>query len=207
MNLENIPHTTTATLDPEDWVDAYGDRFFQYALRRLQDVQAAEEVVQEAFLAGFRYRDSFNGNNQLAWLLTILKHKIVDSVRMRDKVLEESWGGERDPTALLFDEQGNWRAGALPKFDAGLRVDEGELWDVVQNCLQGISPLLADVFVLTVVEEMETKEICRELDISPSNLAVRLHRARLQLAKCVASKWNVGSLADDIEPDKRWLES
>ena len=43
--------------------------------------------------------------------------------------------------------------------------------------------------VENVMEGMDTQEICRELGISSSNLWVRLHRARLGLAKCVASRW------------------
>ena len=47
----------------------------------------------------------------------------------------------------------------------------------------------ADVFMLSVMEEMDSEEICQELSITPSNLWVRMHRARLGLAKCVGAKW------------------
>ncbi|MDG1897539.1 MAG: sigma factor-like helix-turn-helix DNA-binding protein [Fuerstiella sp.] len=50
----------------------------------------------------------------------------------------------------------------------------------------------ADVFMLSVMEEMDSDQICSELDISPSNLWVRLHKARLALAKCVGARWFQG---------------
>jgi RNA polymerase sigma-70 factor (ECF subfamily) len=64
-----------------------------------------------------------------------------------------------------------------------------ELWQVVRACLSSLPQGQADVFTLSVMEELESEEICRQLDISPSNLWVRLHRARLGLAKCVSAKW------------------
>lgn len=39
-------------LDPESWVDQYGDYLYRYAVSRLRDPTAAEEVLQETFLAG-----------------------------------------------------------------------------------------------------------------------------------------------------------
>lgn len=180
----------TPPLDPEEWVDAYGDLFYRYAYSRLRDVGSAEEVVQEAFLSGIRHLNSFSGTgSQRAWLMTILRRKVIDFVRKRNRQLEESWAGETDPTTLLFDENGRWKPGLLPSFEPGARLESSELWAVVKECLKAIPAGQADVFVLSVVEEMDSDEICKVLEISPSNLWVRLHRARLGLAKCVGAKW------------------
>ena len=59
----------------------------------------------------------------------------------------------------------------------------------MQHCLSHLPPGQADVFVLSVMEEMDSDEICRELEITSANLWTRLHRARLGLAKCVGSRW------------------
>ena len=48
-------------IDPTIWVDEYGDFLFRYANSRLRDPNAAEEVVQETFLAGVRYSAQFAG--------------------------------------------------------------------------------------------------------------------------------------------------
>lgn len=178
-----------SALDPERWVDAYGDRLFRYAYSRLRDVGAAEEVVQETFLAGIRNQHQFAGvGSQHGWLIGILRRKIIDFVRVRAKsyeALEE----EFDPTALLFDENGSWKSGVLPAVAPEMHVESQELWGIVESCLKLLPRGQADVFVLSVMEEMSTEEICKELQITASNLWVRLHRARLGLAKCVGSKW------------------
>jgi DNA-directed RNA polymerase specialized sigma24 family protein len=39
------------------------------------------------------------------------------------------------------------------------------------------------------MDELETDEICRMLTISPSNLWVMLHRARIALRECLEVNW------------------
>lgn len=179
------------TPDPERWVDEYGNYLFRYAVARLRDESAAEEVVQETFLAGIRFLDHYTGQGaERAWLLGILKRKLVDFVRRRNRYnRDSSYEDTNDPSAQLFDNNGNWKAGAFPAATPDGNVESREIWDVVKGCLEHIPRGQADVFVLSVMEEMDSDQICKELDITPSNLWVRLHRARLALAKCVASKW------------------
>ncbi len=177
-------------VDPELWVDEYGDYLYRYAYSRLRDANAAEEAVQETFMAGIRYQSQFSGKgSERAWLLGILKRKIIDYVRLRSRYARDGALDDPDPTVHLFDENGRWKKGAFPDVSPDSRLQADELQQVVRDCLKHLSQGQADVFVLSVMEEMDSDQICRELDISPSNLWVRLHRARLSLAKCVGSKW------------------
>jgi RNA polymerase sigma-70 factor (TIGR02943 family) len=179
-----------AHLLPEDWVDAYGDLLYRYALMRLRDPSEAEEVVQETFLAGIRHAGQFDGKGaQQAWLLGILKRKVIDTVRKRQRQDRYLAQDALDFTALLFDESGHWRAGLIPSIGPDDFVETSELWQVVRDCLSAIPQTQADAFVLSVMEDMAPEQICEELGITTDNLWVRLHRARLGLAKCVSSKW------------------
>lgn len=178
-------------LDPSTWVDAHGDYLYRYVFARLRDSNAAEEIVQETFLAGIRFLDRYNGKGaERAWLLGILKRKLVDHLRMRARFDRDgltSDGG--DPTAMLFDGNGKWRDGAFRFSMPDTSLESRELWDVVRGCLDHMPTGQADAFVLSAMEDMDSDQICRELEITPSNLWVRLHRARLALARCVGSRW------------------
>ena len=190
-----------AELNPGDWVDEYGEFLFRYAYSRLRDANAAEEVVQETFLAGVRYSEQFAGRgSERGWLTGILKRKIVDFVRSRNKHDRvSSYEDDIDPSAQMFDAIGNWKPGAInwsPSPDQSLELSE--LQAVVQECLSGLPQNQADVFVLSVMEEMDSEEICRELNITPSNMWVRMHRARLGLAKCVGSKWSIDEVQSHV---------
>ena len=100
-----------------------------------------------------------------------------------------SYEDTNDPSAQLFDQNGNWKAGAFASATPEDQAESKEIWGVVQGCLEHIPKGQADVFVLSVMEEMDTDQICTELGISAANLWVRLHRARLALAKCVGTRW------------------
>jgi RNA polymerase sigma-70 factor (TIGR02943 family) len=176
--------------EPDQWVDRYGDYLYRFALLRLRNTSEAEEAVQETFLAAIIRLDQFAGSgSQRAWLLGILRRKVLDAMRQRARHKNTVLRVNFDPTRLLFDETGKLKSGALPTIAPDVSLESQELWGKVRECLQQIAPAQADVFVLSVIEEMTPENICQELDISMSNFWVRLHRARLGLAKCVAAKW------------------
>jgi len=94
----------------------------------------------------------------------------------------------------FFDPQGRWKTDQWPHHQSRTLSGEQqaefhELWHIVQRCLTRIPQRQADVFVLSVIDELESKTICEILGITAQCLWGRLHRARLGLAKCVGSKW------------------
>ncbi len=186
--------TQKTALQPEKWVDEYADYLFRYAYSRLRDANAAEDVVQETLLAGVRYAEQFSGRGaERAWLLGILKRKVIDYVRVRNKHAASSgYEDETDPTAQLFDAAGNWKSSAFKWSPApNDNIEMQELWDVVKSCLKNLPKGQADVFVLSVMEDMDSADICKQLEISASNYWVRMHRARLSLANCVSERWEM----------------
>lgn len=184
-------------IDPAEWVDRYGDTLYRFALSRLRNADSAEEVVQETFVAALRAHDQYSGEGaEGAWLLGICKRKIVDLIRRRSRP-DAASGGElgTDPSASLFDTKGNWRLD--PRITKGrpeAALEREEFWQAFRGCLKGLPQRQADVFTLREIDEMAGDEICKELGITASNLWVLLHRARLQLTRCMKShlqEWGV----------------
>jgi len=56
-------------------------------------------------------------------------------------------------------------------------------------CIDNLPEKYAIVFKMKTIQEMETEDICKELDISSSNLWVIIHRARTQLRACMEQNW------------------
>ena len=184
-------------VDPAEWVDRHGDTLYRFALSRLRDAEAAEEVVQETFLAALRARDQYSGKgSEGAWLLGICKRKVVDHFRRRSRP-DAAAGGDLGPdlSEAMFDAKGNWRSD--PRILKGRPEDaleRGEFWQAFRGCLQRLSQRQADAFTLRELEDLTSDEICKELAISASNLWVLLHRARLGLTGCMKShleKWGL----------------
>jgi len=182
----------SANLDPSEWVGQYGDYLFRYAMLRLRDRSTAEDLVQETFLAALKARSSFSGNSsESTWLVGILKHKIMDHFRhqAREVPLEDSdLKDQPDPSA--FDVSGHWAKG--PTAWGGNPADlyrEKKFQDQLTKCLSGLSPNHANAFTLREIEGADTREICKVLNVTETNLWVILHRARMQLRRCLETHW------------------
>jgi len=186
-------------LEPHRWVERYGDYLFNYAIVRVNEREIAEDLVQETFLAGLKSREGFRGeSSERTWLTSILKRKIVDTYRKKN-ISKESSFGEFEPTFLDGDfhksedpMKGRWLTGKGPNSNSLLPegdLERAELMKYIRLCIGNLKPQLAAVFIMRMIDEEDSDTICKELGITPSNLWVILHRARLKMRDCLEKKW------------------
>ena len=177
---------------PEAWVDEHGDALYSYALSRLQNTASAEDVVQETFLAAIKAEGKFSGKSSMrTWLIGILKHKIVDLIRKesREQPIDEIETMET-PEEIFFDRKGKWSvAPAEWQVHPGKILEQKEFMSVLANCLKHLPERLRRLFILRELEDQETEEICKVLEITPTNLWVMLYRARMRLRGCISENW------------------
>jgi RNA polymerase sigma-70 factor, ECF subfamily len=176
---------------PETWLEAHGDYLFRFAMLRLSDREAAEDAVQETLLAALKARSGFEGGSgERTWLTGILKHKIVDTIRSQSRSISfSSLIGETEDmqSAIdsLFDETGHWAETVQEWADPEIQQARGQFLTLLEACMSKLKKGLAQVFALRELFGMESEEICKELEISPTNLWVMLHRARMGLRQCL----------------------
>ena len=183
---------TSANLDPSEWVDRYGDYLFRYAMLRLRDRSAAEDLVQETFLAALKGRETFSGgSSEATWLVGILKHKIADHFRRQAHEVPLEEGDLREqPDPSVFDGSGHWTSGPIDwGGDPADLYREKKFLDQFAKCLAGLPPNHANAFTLREIEGVDAGEICKILSVSETNLWVILHRARMQLRRCLEIRW------------------
>ena len=175
-------------VDATKWVDSYGDVLYAFAVSRLRDRNLAEEAVQETFLSALKSIDQYrNTGSEGAWLMGILKRKVIDQARAQAK---QPAALENDQVvATLFDKRGNWSKAA--KANSAMRLDSierDEFKIVFEDCLKKLPPTQSATFWLREVQQESADEVCKVLDISTSNLWVLMHRARLALAECMKTR-------------------
>ena len=136
-------------------------------------------------------KDNFKGEaTERTWLESILKRKIIDHYR---KV--NSAKGQKEVRMNFYEEgkkKGNWIEERVPQAwgnDAEKKIENSELKDALDACINNLPEKYRMVFLLKTVQKYETEEICNELGITASNLWVIIHRARMQLRNCMEEKW------------------
>ncbi len=183
-------------VDPASWVDEHGDYLYRYAVPRVGDEAVAEDLVQDTFLSALESLSDFRGEASVrTWLFSILKRKIIDCYRKKGRRQDREIDVEFNETSDFYTEgamKGRWKPEMAPldwRRDPETQTDTEGFMHALHTCIDALSSGLAAAFTLRELEELETETICKELEISSSNLWVRLHRARKQIRKCLEDNW------------------
>ena len=184
MNIEKPTETTTF------WVQSYSDSLYSWALHKTSNKETAEDLVQETFLVAVKSFEKFKGDsNPKTWLFSILNNKISDhyrkSYRMpvvnNDTILN-----------IFFENSERWRKDQMPQQwtdDTDNLLDNVEFQQELDNCLKKLPPNCFSAIQLKFIEEKKGNVICQELGISDTNFWQILHRAKLQMRKCLELNW------------------
>lgn len=179
-------------LQPELWVENYSDKLYAFTKARVQSDETAMDIVQDTFLSAWSNRDGYRGEaSEKNWLYTICRNKIIDHYRRAVKSLEDS--GISDYGTDYFDELGRWRPEAMPgawlSDSSSSTVETKEFYKVLNECKDRLKELQKAVFVMKYLDDLNSDEICKELQITTSNYWVLMHRAKLQLRECLEHNW------------------
>jgi RNA polymerase sigma-70 factor (ECF subfamily) len=161
-------------------MDTYDSALLRVATTHTGSRAAAEEVVQETWLAVIRRLDGFEGRSSLkTWIFTILTNIAARrGERERRTVPFCSLAGE---DGRAFDPTGHWtappRAWDAPA-DAALSVEVREL---LTSAIAALPPTQRAVISLRDVEGWSAADTCAALGLGAANQRALLHRARAKL--------------------------
>ncbi len=169
------------------------DYLYNFAITRVNDEHLAQDLVQETFISALKSYDSFQQKSKAStWLIAILKNKIIDHYRKKVKEYHKESIDELAASEEFFDRKGNWRKEQRPqpwKFDTSAGIEQEEFYAILQSCIKRLNEIQQIAFVMKHLEDSDTSEICKELEITASNYWVIIHRAKLQLRKCLETHW------------------
>jgi RNA polymerase sigma-70 factor (TIGR02943 family) len=192
MNILNPTETI------KNWVEQHSEKMYSWAIYKTKDKESAEDLVQDTFLAAFQSIGKFEGKSDpKTWLYAILNRKIAMHLRI---VIRNTPFGEKelyttDSTFLLeslFDQNDQWEKLERPE---KWRDDDENLLDndgfikVLNACLVKLPEKWFSALQLKYLDEKKGVLICQELGIAPTNFWQILHRAKLQLRKCLDNHW------------------
>ena len=173
--FKSYHHVTFAYLIRYEFnVDAYRmfynenkDRLFAYLLRMTGDYHLACDLVHESFV---RYLGRYGNNSDSRPLLyTIAHNAAIDAMRkQKPESLDE--GSHEDPQKN--PEQ---------------QMIDRQAFESMQAAINKLSPPDRELISLVATADLSYREIGNVLNISESNVKVKVHRARTKLREILAS--------------------
>jgi RNA polymerase sigma-70 factor (ECF subfamily) len=147
------------------------DQLYRYAVAITGDRHEAEDLVQEVLEALLRRPREIRGHdNEKAYLLTMLRHRYLDALRVKRRRPKLELG-------RLGDEQGA-RVGERPD----VRVEQQDVLDAVARL-----PLhQREALVAVDVAGLSYRETAAFLGLPLGTVMSRLHRARANVVAAVA---------------------
>ena len=171
----------------------------KFARLQLRNEAWAEDAVSDALLAALAKPQSFAGKAQLrTWLVGILKHKVVDTLRanLREPNVADMRGATEgdDPEVDLIDAIGFKQDGHFTDKPAhwgnpDQDLSQRQFMAVMDACISKLPPVQGRLFLMREWLELDAEEVCKTLNITSTNLYVQLHRARLKLRECLQLNW------------------
>ena len=150
--------------DFEQLVEEHGPALYRMAFRMVGDRHEAEDVVQDTFRSAWKSRRHYeHGRGQRAWLVAILRRRVIDRWR-------------RNPPPRVLANEATLDV-AVPGDDPALE----EYSDEVQHALDRLPSKLRESLLLVVVAELTHQEAADLLKVPLGTVLSRVSRARGRL--------------------------
>lgn len=179
--------------DLHQQLEAMRPALLRFALLQLRNRELAEDAVQEALLAILEKPDQFAGSSSLrTYVIGILKFKIIDALRLASRTVQfdtEPDQSEEELIDQLFLANGHTVDPPRDWGNPDAVLQQRDFFKVMEVCLEKLPTQNARVFMMREWLDLETDEICKELNLTSSNLWVILYRSRLRLRECLEINW------------------
>ena len=165
-------------------IDTYGQRMYAYALRLTSDPARAEDVVQESLVAAWQGAKGFHGSGSLiAWLLGIVHHHAMDSLRKTRPVVED-----------VFDKSAVELAADDPLLEEQTAISEQRR--MLRAGMKGLSPEHRAVLELVFYQGLSLQETAQVCGVPLGTVKSRLNYAKASLRGMLS---RAGFSAEDLE--------
>ena len=147
------------------------DSAYSFARFLSRDADAAQDIVQDAFLRAYRGFSGCRGGNPRAWLFTIVRNCYLASLQNRRRTSRLSGEAPDEEISDAFDvpSQEDTPEQAL------LRRSESE---AVQLAIATLPRRLREIIILREIEELSYSQIAEVTSLPIGTVMSRLSRAR-----------------------------
>jgi RNA polymerase sigma factor (sigma-70 family) len=149
-------------------VDKYREGIYAFVYAKLRNFQDAQDVTQEVFLKAYKDLHSLRRWESFAyWLYRIAYSRCAEFLRKNSKRIDKDFIEDHD--SKIID---------VPSLDY---YREDQLNESVRDALDSLPQAYREVLTLYYFGGMNSNEIANALGTSPTNIRMRMSRAREQL--------------------------
>lgn len=166
-----------------DLLEPIKDSLYGYAYRSVWRKDQIGDVIQEAFLAGWREFGRYqSGTNFRAWMFQILINTIFRLNKRERRNREIPLEDEQCDLHATLEREDAWSA-LLGRPDRLIELLDERL----VHSLERLGPDEHQCFLLRILEDFSYKEIANMLNIPLGTVMSHVHRARMKLREELAA--------------------
>ncbi len=145
----------------------YQNYVFTICFRVLKSQEEAEEAAQDTFIKVFKTIDSFKKESKFStWLYSIAFRTAIDHSR------------KKKMNVYSMDQEESYLQIKDDKITPSQYTEQHDLKKVLGEVIQKLSPVDANIITLYYQGEKSVKEIAEILELTESNVKVKLYRLR-----------------------------
>jgi len=186
-----LPQSGYKPPQPKLWIARHYNYLFRYASKRIDDDDLIRDLVQETFLIGLENLAKFEGRStERTWLTGILNNLIFVTYKQRRAANQIFTYFGNDPVVgTSFSEEDNSIKLYLVHEPIDDQENEMEFRNKLHHGIRMLPALWRTIFIMKYIEDTPVMEICRQLNISPSNYWIIRHRAKAKAQSFLSISW------------------
>lgn len=139
----------------------------------LKDESEIEDVMQNSYLKAYTKLYQFNLKSQFStWLIRIAINESLAEIKKKGKMVHLSGNSQDMDDRFVLELPDNRQLNPLEK------MTRKETKHLLENAIDQLEEKYRTVYIMREVEEMSLKDVAAALDISISNVKIRLHRSK-----------------------------
>jgi RNA polymerase sigma factor (sigma-70 family) len=161
----------------------YNQRLYRVGKGYLKNEAEIEDVMQDTYVKAYQALSSFGNRSEFGtWITRILINECLQRLRSKKRV--ELMDNENKMETMNYTDQKSPETESM----------NNELKRRLENTIAALPEKYRSIFIMREVEKMSVAETSGALDISESNVKVRLNRAKEMLRSALMDTYPVGSL-------------
>lgn len=166
----------------------YNQRLYRIQRSYISDEEAIKDTLQQTYINAFENLDSFRRESQFStWLTRIAINEALKYLNKKKRYSKLQLLHEKDLKIEDFQNQ------APSPEEAAIQNNYKEL---LEDVIDTLPPKYRSVYIMREIEDMNTRETADCLNITESNVKVRLHRCKHLIQEALNQKLSETEIFD-----------